>query len=715
MNQIADVLIAIREKTNLSQYELAQLIGTSLASIVKWESNATTPSPAQTRKIRHIYESMVSSVSVVSLKKNTDEVFASTHVRQRVLPLFDQKQDITLSDQPHPPILQRISSGHFMGANGENTLNQILGNHIKPAPTVETPPPSGMSAGKNTYTYDAHTYHTKVPPQGIAELLKHYLPHGGLVFDPFAGSGMTGVAARVFGYDCILNELSPAACFIADRFTSHIEPELFRSGVEQVLEETQSVRRELYTTHRRNNRKAVEFEYIVWSYRVICYLCGHEFILWDHCRKYGKSVREHKILSQFPCPRCHGALKKSKLQRSSIVPVMVAYKDGNTIEMHPLDDHDLSIIDSLSKSPNPVEGFYPQTPLYEGVNLRQPIKHGLNRVDKFYTHRNLVAMSHLWQTIHRIEDPHLAAFMAFVFTSLYQRVTRFSEFRFWGGSGNTANFNVPFIFKEANVFTTFERKARTIQDQLETTASHYTGQVSVVRNSATSLGYLPDGSIDLIFTDPPFGANINYSEMNILWEAWLGEFTDTRDEVIINKFYHKDLNKYKTLMAHSLAECYRVLRDGHWMLLVFMNSSEKVWEALREAIVDAGFKIYQVDIFDKHHSTFKQLVSENTASADLVLHCRKAPSVQIQASSEATNSSIHRRIENFLENTDTEDHVIRYIHVEREEEIDFRTLYSEWIAKEIAENRPITDFAVFRSTAQRWINRRSKKGNNATI
>lgn len=349
MSQVADLLIAIREETNLSQYELAQLLGTSLASIVKWESNAITPSPAQITKIRRIYESIVSGVPTENFKK-TDEVFASTHVRQRGLPLFDQTWDIALSDKPRPPILQRISSGRFFGANGEKTLYQILSTHNKPAPTVETLPLSGMSAGKNTYTYDAHTYHTKVPPQGIAELLKHYLPQTGLVLDPFAGSGMTGVAAMVLGYACILNELSPAACFFADRFTSYIEPSLFRSGVERILEVTQDIRRELYTTHRRDDDREVELEFIVWSYRVICHLCGHEFTLWDHCRKYGNSVREHKILSEFSCPRCNRMVKKSRLQRTSIVPVMVAYKDGNTIEMQPLDDHDLSIINNLTSS-----------------------------------------------------------------------------------------------------------------------------------------------------------------------------------------------------------------------------------------------------------------------------------------------------------------------------------------------------------------------------
>lgn len=197
-------------------------------------------------------------------------------------------------------------------------------------------------------------------------------------------------------------------------------------------------------------------------------------------------------------------------------------------------------------------------------------------------------MSQIWKTIHRIEDTNLAAFLAFVFTSLYQRVTKLSEYRFWGGSGNTANFNVPYIFNEANVFVTFERKARSIIDHLETTAQSYLGRCVVNTGSATNLSFLPDDSIDLIFTDPPFGANINYSEMNMLWESWLKVYTDAADEAIVNRVQKKDAGRYQELMTKSLKECYRVLRPGHWLVLVFMNSAEDIWDRIRSAVLDAG-------------------------------------------------------------------------------------------------------------------------------
>ena len=72
-----------------------------------------------------------------------------------------------------------------------------------------------IRAGKNTYVYDAHTYHTKVPPNGIAQLIEYYTDPCDVVLDPFCGSGMTGVAAAPLGRKVLLNDISQAAVFIA--------------------------------------------------------------------------------------------------------------------------------------------------------------------------------------------------------------------------------------------------------------------------------------------------------------------------------------------------------------------------------------------------------------------------------------------------------------------------------------------------------------------
>ena len=384
---------------------------------------------------------------------------------------------------------------------------------------------------------------------------------------------------------------------------------------------------------------------------------------------------------------------------------MVGYKCCGSKQQevtHLPNDGDRELIRSIEDNPPLEADFAPANAIGDGVNLRQPKKHGIDTIQKFYTARNLSALSHLWKAIHRIDSAETAAHLAFVFTSLYQRVTRLSEFRFWGGSGNTAHFNVPYISNESNVFITFERKAQTIHDHLKATASKYKGRTVVVNNSATALTYLPENSVDLIFTDPPFGGNINYSEMNLLWESWLGFFTDPTDEAIINRVQGKGVSEYEQLMGRSLKECYRVLRQGHWLLLAFMNSSSQVWEALRRAIDSAGFQILRMDTFDKQHGTFKQFVSENTAGMDLVLHCLK-PLETIPSADNRKGASAASDVIRFLQGRAELIPTSVYLHVGRDEEIDFRTLYSEWISKAFRHSKELLDFPTFRQIAQSWI------------
>lgn len=86
-----------------------------------------------------------------------------------------------------------------------------------------------------------------------------------------------------------------------------------------------------------------------------------------------------------------------------------------------------------------------------------------------------------------------------------------------------------------------KEKVKNILDHLKSTAQKYTGKSVIHTGSATNLSFLPDESVDLIFTDPPFGSFINYSEMNILWESWLGVFTDSKNEAIVSKVQKRAL------------------------------------------------------------------------------------------------------------------------------------------------------------------------------
>jgi inorganic pyrophosphatase len=142
-------------------------------------------------------------------------------------------------------------------------------------------------------------------------------------------------------------------------------------------------------------------------------------------------------------------------------------------------------------------------------------------------------------------------------------------------------------------------------------------------SQSSTLLFDPDSSIDYIFTDPPFGGNLMYSELNFLWEAWLRVFTNNKPEAIENKVQGKGLADYQRLMTECFKEYYRVLKPGRWMTVEFHNSKNAVWNVILEALQVAGFVIADVRTLDKQQGSFKQVTSANAVKQDLVISCYK--------------------------------------------------------------------------------------------
>lgn len=568
----------------------------------------------------------------------------------------------------------------------------------KPPKVVDEPYSGNISAGKNTYVYDAHTYHTKVPPQGIELLIEYYTEPDSVVLDPFCGSGMTGIAATQRGRKALLSDLSPAAVFIAYNLNTPIEASLYLHHVDDILAAIADLELSLYGTHCRTCNKIVPMLYMVWSYGMLCNRCGKEFVLWDVARDEQQRVRDSKIKKEFECPNCDQHLKKRDLQKTHRYPVMVGYRccqKGLKESTAPLDDFDRAKL-AWTEENVPSDLWYPTSPFPMGVNTTQPIAAGLNTIDKAYTRRALWAMAYLWNVASKWPDEGIRNKLLFTLTSLYQRVTLFSEFRFWGGSGNTANFAVPSIINEQNVFRAFARKADTISWYFRNTHPGRR-EVEVSTQSACRLSQIPDKSIDYVFTDPPFGANINYSEMNFLWESWLQVYTDTREEVIVNRVQKKDIADYRRLLTEAFSEVHRVLKDEAWLTIVFHNSSDRIWTALQHAIQNAGFVVRGTQTFDKEHGTFKQFVSDNAVGYDLVLHCRK--SVISRDLLDQTGSQALGEVRDFIREAlegNSQCYVVHYQHVKRHDEFNYRKLYANWLAYAIPRAHVNVGFSQFR-------------------
>src|SRR5438128_2027519 len=89
-------------------------------------------------------------------------------------------------------------------------------------------------------SYMAHGYLTKVPVRAIIPFLDAFTKPGDLVVDPFAGSGMTGVAAFMIGRRAVLSDISRLGQHIGLNYVNLIDPSVLRTAGRHVLEEAQS-------------------------------------------------------------------------------------------------------------------------------------------------------------------------------------------------------------------------------------------------------------------------------------------------------------------------------------------------------------------------------------------------------------------------------------------------------------------------------------------
>ena len=142
-------------------------------------------------------------------------------------------------------------------------------------------------------------------------------------------------------------------------------------------------------------------------------------------------------------------------------------------------------------------------------------------------------------------------------------------------------------------------------------------------NGTAAQLHLPADSIDYIFTDPPFGENIYYADLNFLVESWHRVWTNTAPEAIVDQAKNKKLLDYQRLMQHCFEEYYRVLKPGRWMTVVFHNSRNSVWNAIQEAMRVAGFIVADVRTMDKQQVSYRQVTS-SAVKQDLVISAYKA-------------------------------------------------------------------------------------------
>lgn len=503
-----------------------------------------------------------------------------------------------------------------------------------------------VSEGKNDPIYNAHSYHTKVPPKAIAKYISHYTEPGDIIFDGFSGTGMTSIATQLVnqtenkvGYiprKCITNDLAPIGPFITRGLLSQVDSvEIIREAT-RLINEVEKELGWLYTTqHMTGNQQGI-IDYVVWTDFFMCPDCDTEI------EAYSAVVdRDNKVLKkEFSCPTCGSLLKRKELSRKMETKLdilsqtivsqpkqkakIIQYKlNGKTHKKACTEiDNDIQkraenlLSDSAGAT---LQMEHTWRHVKDGNHLK-----GLTHTHHLYTSRNFLALNYLRNACmrSRLRNEMLFILTGFVDGHANKRNRYLIDPHHPEGTtcGPLSNsLFVPELQCEVNIFSkwrqTLKKQSKAWQCQLGREACMQTG-------SSTSLG-IDDASIDYIFVDPPFGKNIIYSDLNLIYESWLKIRTATESEAIVNEHTNKSVFDYGALMEKCFSEFYRILKPGRWITLEFHNSLNSVWNAMQEALFKVGFVVADVRALDKKHGTIHQ-DSGYTVKQDLIVTAYKA-------------------------------------------------------------------------------------------
>lgn len=504
--------------------------------------------------------------------------------------------------------------------------------------------PDTITAPRTDSVYNCHAYLTKVPIAAIQPFIEAFTRRGDIVADMFAGSGMTGLAATISGRQARLSDISVLGQHIATGYLTRVSETELRRGFKTVVERAQAALGTLYTAKRQTDSESVPMVRTVWSFSYRCPSCADTLVYYDE-------MRNERTAAPDQCKKCGEPFVRRKWPRAEDVPVQVVVRsaEGRLIDQ-PVSETDFAAIAAAKNDPRqtevPSQRIDESREMYSRSGLG---KAGLVQTSGFFSPRNALALLELWRAISAVKSEPLRKKLSFAFTAILARASRRYQ---WSAqrplNAQNQTYYIAPVYYEWNIFELFGRKveaALRADAEVLDTAPLFAGvseaNVTYTLASADRLTHLEDDSVQYVFTDPPFGSNIFYSDMNLFHEAWLGKVTDHAHEAVMHTTGKKKsgaAERYETLLRKAFGEAHRVLKPGGYMSVVFGNSDGQIWGLVQRAIRDAGFSSVptHVAILDKGQRSVKGLSSgsEGVVTVDLVVTLQK-PAVANENSNDA--------------------------------------------------------------------------------
>lgn len=423
--------------------------------------------------------------------------------------------------------------------------------------------------------YLMHKYWGKKPADELKKIIEKYTKVGDLILDPFSGFGGIGIEGILLNRDVILNDLNPIANYISKCIlNTEIDLEKFKKLSSELKIKYTVIEKEWYFYK---------------DFKIISILRDKE----DNILKLKIKNSSNKF----------SELELPKFENEKMLEKENKYK---------------------------VKNWFPTTKLIE--NSRIGAKKNM-KINDLFSKRELICQSFLYNLINKLEESNEKELLKFAFTSNLANCSKLvppisSRGEMSQGAWMTG-FYVGNKYLENNVFHYFENRVNKIlkgkADYLKIYKNNtINGEYKITNFDAKKLP-IDDNTIDFIFTDFPYGDTVPYFEQSQIWNMWLKNKVDYRNEIIVSdsKERKKDIISFKKDIEKSISEIFRVLKENSYFVFTFHSIEGDEWNAILNAIIKFDFKFIECSLLIQKTLTPRQLNRKIIAKGDLVVVYQK--------------------------------------------------------------------------------------------
>jgi len=558
---------------------------------------------------------------------------------------------------------------------------------------IDKPINHSLIAKTHPPLFMGHKYWSRKPVNVIRKYIEHFTNEGDIVCDPFTGSGVTNVASLELKRRTIGVDINPLAIFITRMTANHTNISLLTKNFEDIKQRLNTKIEKLYeikcphclSSAQITHTIIEKFFKINKSYSDFKSLEDKDKEIVDFLNKQKKDISYSSIKNNFDFVSTYLTKKLNNLEQNKVIisvkkPVECKIKcmSCNEYKFYNVSEAMAKEINSNSKKVK--AKWYPKDELFENSRL---CAYKSMKVIDLFTKRNVVVLSLILDEIEKIKNNEIKEILRYVFSStlpqasnlvfvIEQRgrntgkisktkevgswtlpsftiMARHFEINAWNcfnqrfskviNAKQEANYEIP-IFEELPLteFRNYHKLTSKLPSNNPEKIKYFKRLFEkynlAIIWSTLDLNFIPNNSIDYIFTDPPYGDSIPYLELSLFFNSWLNykdkypEFKpDYDDEIIVtdsNVRKEKNLKNYKELLTIAFKEIYRILKPDSWISLTFHNRDIETWNALITSAQDAGLTyindVYQVPA---RASAKSGLSKSGSMTGDMIVNFRK--------------------------------------------------------------------------------------------